>query len=260
MHPKRSLEWQSCKPPGSPPPPPALALDGLSAPALASLKAAWWTKRLLTSYAGTLYDATHLYDQSGNGKTITSGAAVGTAPEGADTALVFDASVPNTFIRSDALGLAADPALTLVLRFRDTAGYSAPVTAEIFCCGTAGNPELNLYYSRDNTDKDTISLSDTSSALFQSWATAIGAHTLEGWHNLTTTKPGGTGFPGSRLYVDAAELPQISSGAGSIALGADRLILGDFDGGGFPWGGNLAGMLVFERELTGADLALVQAL
>lgn len=77
-----------------------LALDGLSGAGLTSLRAAWWTKRLLTSYGGTLYDARHLYDQSGNGKTLTSAANIGTTTEGSDTALVLDAGVPNSWTRS----------------------------------------------------------------------------------------------------------------------------------------------------------------
>lgn len=252
MHPKRSLEWQSCKPPGSPPPPPALALDGLSAPALASLKAAWWTKRLLTSYAGTLYDATHLYDQSGNGKTITSGASVGTAAEGADTALVFDASVPNTFTRGDALGLAADPALTVVWKMRLTADVGTFPT--LLSMGTSGNSELSLSYDAGPQ----LDVANFDGSSFLDWPTLTG---LGGWNTWVMTKPAGGGYANTwRLYRGVTNLGAPGGSGGALALGNTGLILGDFDGGGFPWGGNLAGMLVFERELTGADLALVQAL
>lgn len=236
-------------PPGGPSGP---VLDRLSAPALASLRAAWWTKRLLTSYGGTLYDATHLYDQSGNGKTLTSGAAIGTAAEGADTALVFNEAVPNSFTRGDALGLAADPALTIVWKMKCTADFGTFPT--LLSVGTAGDSELSVSF--EATQLDIGNFEGTSTNI---WAapTVTG---LDAWNTWALTKPAASGYSNAwRLYRGVTNLGA-PAGGGLLTLGNTGLILGDFDGGGFPFGGHLAGMLVFEREFTGADLAVVQGL
>lgn len=229
-----------------------VTLAGLSGPAQSALRAVWWTRRLVPSFVGSLYDATHLYDQSGNGKDLVSGAAIGTATEGADTALVLDAGVPNTFTRGDALGLAADPALTVVWKMRCTNGGTFP---GIFSLGTLGSEEFDLWMN----DVGNIAVSDSGAAAVTSWD-VTDVSTL--WATYVFTKPAASGLAGTcRLSVAPGALtaPDNVSAIG-LTLGNSSIILGDFDGGGFPFGGHLAGMVVIERELSGADLALVQAL
>jgi hypothetical protein len=228
------------------------ALDGLSAPAKASLRAFWWTRQKLATFTGLPYDATHLYDQSGAGKNLLSGAPVGTTFEGSDIALVLDPLVPNTFARGDALGLAADPALTIVWKMKCTADLSTFPT--LLSMGTSGDPEMSVSFETGALDTGNFE----GSASLQ-WSALTG---LDVWNTWVMTKPVGGGYANTwRLYRGATAIgaPDLVT-AGALALGNTSLILGDFDGGGFPFGGHLAGMGVFERELSGADLALVQAL
>lgn len=233
-------------------------LDTLSAPALASLHAAWWTKRLLTSYAGTLYDATHLYDQSGNAKTITSGASIGTTTEGADTALVFDPLVPNTFTRGDALGLAADPALTIVVKLHLTATSDQSLFPTVLTIGTAGTAEIEIYFQTGNPGAQQVNVSNFNEDGGVAWnGTFFGAV-----HTMVFTKPAASGYSNTwRMSIDGGALqsPSAVSSLG-ISLGATETQLGDYSGGGYPFDGRLVGQLVFNSVLTGADLALVQAL
>jgi hypothetical protein len=218
---------------------------------LGSLRAAWWTKRLLNFYEGPLYDATHLYDQSSAGKDLLSAAPIGTAADGADTALAFDPLVPNTFARGDALGLAADPALTLVWKMKCTADLTTfPMLLDL---GTSGSSELTLGFQTGAINIGTFDGSGFIEAMVDG---------LDVWNTWVLTKPAGSGYNGAwRLYKGAVDqgAPAVIS-AGAMALGNTGSILGDFDGGGYPFGGHLAGMLVFERVLTGTDLAVVQSL
>jgi len=226
-------------------------LDGLTDAALASLKAAWWTKRVLTSLSGAARDATHLYDQANLGKTLTSAASVGTAAEGADTALVFDPLVPNNFTRGDALGLSADPALTVVWKMKCTADLNTFPT--LLSLGTSGNSEFNISFEAMAVDVGNFD----GSGFLQFTATG-----MDVWNTWVLTKPANSGYVNTfRLYKAGSSLgvPDIIAST-TLALGNTGLLFGDFDGGGFPFGGHLAGMLVFERVLTGTDLAIVQGL
>jgi hypothetical protein len=204
----------------------------------------------LNFYEGPLYDATHLYDQSGKGRDLLSAAPIGTTLDGDDIALMFDPLVPNNFTRGDALGLAADPALTLVWKMRCTNDAGSFPT--LLSLGTPGSSELNGYFD--------------SGVFFQTFS---GAGNVEwfplvtsDWSNWVLTKPAGGGYANTwRLYRDGVALgAPTSTNVGALALGNTGLILGDFNGGGYPFGGHLAGMLVFEREFSGADLAAVQSL
>lgn len=240
------------------------ALDPLTAPSLSALKAVWWTRQLRQAFTDPVYDATHFYDQSGHSKDLLSGASIGTAAEGHDTALVLASGVPNTLTRGDAVGLptSANPALTLVwkMRITDDLGNTDAVVQQLLGLGSAaGAEELNMFFHRSSTF-DVVEITNADASLGQNWILPFGA--LSGWHNYVLVMQAGFGYKAEtqKLYVDGIAQPRGSSPEGNLTLGSASTFVGDFDGGGFPFGGHLAGMLVFNAALSGADLALVQAL
>ena len=238
----------------------SLPLDALSASARASLRACWWTRQLLSSFAGPTFDATHLYDQSGNGKTLTSAAAFATATDGGQTSLVFNSAVPNTMSRADALGLSADPALTIVWQMRLTGSYALPLSPELLALGTSLAPEINIFFHDNPAVSDVVELTDSTGVTGINWRPALGS--LASWNKFVLTKRGGVGYLDTAiaLTINGVAPPVGTAFNGALALGSGVTQLGDYDGGGFPFDGHVAGMLVFESVLSSSDLAIVQAL
>jgi hypothetical protein len=208
--------------------------------------------------------ASQLLDQSGNAWALTA-AGVAAAPKVYDQgslrftqqllSLALEFGAANTLTRGDALGLAADPALTIAWKAR-WATVVAPDAPNLLALGDAVAPELCLF-----AYVDAVALSDFSGLSGGTWMLLGGAQT-DALHSYVLTKPAGTGYDASswRLYLDGADQGAPTVGAlGPLTLGAALTQLGNVPGGAFPFVGTLGGVAVWDSVLGLGDLATLQA-
>lgn len=267
-------------------------LDGLPAP-----MAAWWPSwQLFSTYALALLDAENedgspsvsptpgstgqvlapaiagagalqnqfaigLRDQSGNARTVTATSLE--APKIYDQAtrrfeqqnlsLALQFNGARTMTRNDALGLAADPALTIAWKMQAVAPVGSAPT--VLSLGDAIAPELNAYFG----DTDIVTLGSFDGLMGGNWWLDPG--TVTGLHSYIITKPAGTGYDAATwaLYVDGVSIPLHDTAPGALAIGSALTQIGDVPGGGFPFNGSLAGIVVWAEVLDGSALAQLQA-
>lgn len=219
--------------------------------------------------AGALQDqlAAAVEDQSGNARSITSAAAAA-APKLFDQAtarfvqqnlsLVLGYDVARAMTRGDALGLAADPALTIAFKTR-FATIGVGLAPNVLALGDAVTPELCLFGTRTASPADGISLTSFDGAFGASWILPV--NTIDKLHSYVVTKPAGTGYDAStwKLLIDGVDQGPPSNSPGTLALGSALTQLGDVPGGGFGLDGTLAGMIVWASVLDAGALTQLQA-
>lgn len=213
--------------------------------------------------------ALELYDQSGNARPLTA-ADVAAAPKLYDHAslafvqqnlsLALGYADGKTITRDDALGLAADPALTVAFKLQHETVTPPTNAPNVLALGSSVTPELCWFVNTTNGGTDVLGLTSFDGSMGGSWT--LPANTIKGLHSYVVTKPAASGYDSSawKLYVDGVDqgVP-INAGTGLLALGNELTQLGDVPGGGFPLRGTLAGCIVWDRELEPGELAQLQA-
>jgi hypothetical protein len=215
---------------------------------------------------GTLQSqyALQLLDQSGHTRPLTA-AGVAQSPKAFDQptlsfsqellSLAPTFTAANALTRGDALGLAADPALTIAFKAR-WAPVVAPDAPNLLALGDAATPELCLFAYNDG-----IALSDFSGLSGATWLLLGGAVTSE-LHSYVITKPAASGYDASgwHLYMDGVDQGAPLVGAlGPLALGSALTQVGNVPGSGYPFVGTLGGIAIWDSVLGVGDLATLQS-
>ncbi len=184
-------------------------------------------------------------------------------------ALELDASTPIlnfdptgeggglTLLRNDALAIGAFSPIVTAWKMRMIADLSTFPT--FFNLGGSVTPEYCIFFTQDTLLVNTIRITNNNSGSV-SWQLPL--NSLREWHSYILIAPLGPTYTVAAnwsLIVDGIDQgpPEVSLSI-STPLGVALTMIGDFPGGGFPFAGNLAGLILWDKLLSADQTTQLQ--